>query len=69
MFSQAWLKSLVPANLRNIRISTYGIYPLNCNTVKPVGHPIEKHSANEEYRGFEEHSAIEEHNAIEEPWQ
>ena len=53
LFSQAWLKSLVPANLIS-GFKTCGIYPLNRNAVKPIDYAIETCSANEE------HSAIEE---------
>ena len=66
MFSQAWLQSLVPANLIS-GFKTCGIYPLNRNAVKPVGDINGKCSANKQHKTTEGSDANEGCSATKEP--
>ena len=66
LFSQAWLQSLVPANLIS-GFKTCGIYPLNRNAVKPVGDINEKCSTNKQHKTTEGSDANEGCSAIKEP--
>ena len=66
LFSQAWLQSLVPANLIP-GFKTCGIYPLNQDAVKPVSTTSEKYSANQQgtnegNKAAERYTANEEHS-------